>query len=111
MKKIISCIAFVLLLAFLLVQTTEVLTLKPANRYYILKKYLEENPEKNSYDVKVFGSCHAYTSFNPVYLKESTGVDSFVYANAGEIIPTTYARMVEQFKNILQRSHLLKFGV
>ena len=58
--------------------------------------YLEEHDTYR--DVQAFGSCHTYTSFIPAVLEENTGLTSFVYANPGEIIPTTYVRMVEQFK-------------
>lgn len=98
MKKLISCVIFVALTLYLVSVATEILTPKFENRYYILEDYLEDHPEDNLHDVKVFGSCHAYTSFNPLYMEEVSGVSGFVYANAGEIIPTTYARMVDQFK-------------
>lgn len=98
MKKIISCVIFVIIFVLLFNIATDILTPKPTNRYYILEKYLEENPEEYLHDVQVFGSCHSYTSFNPVHLEELTGVSAFVYGNAGEIIPTTYVRMVDQFK-------------
>lgn len=97
-KSIVGCVVFVALVLYLLSGVTEVLTPKFENRYYILEDYLEKNPEENLHDIQVFGSCHAYTSFNPAYMEEAYGVSGFVYANAGEIIPTTYARMVEQFQ-------------
>lgn len=98
MKKVIACVLFCAIVVWSLVQLTDFFTPKPPNRYYILEKYLEENPEQNCHDVQVFGSCHAYTSFNPIHLEEKTGVSAFVYANAGEIIPTTYLRMLDQFR-------------
>lgn len=98
MKKFISCVIFVLLFLFMLNLGTDILTPKAENRYYMLEKYLEEHPEDYLHDVQIFGSCHAYTSFNPVHFEELTGVSAFVYGNAGEIIPTTYVRMVDQFK-------------
>lgn len=79
---------------------------KATNRYYILEKYLDEND--GAYDVQVFGSCHSYTSFNPVYLEEQTGVTGFVYGNAGEIIPTTYVRMKEQFEEYVPKVALVE---
>lgn len=97
-KRIISCLIFGLLTCFFVAQMTELLTPKSNNRYYILEKYLEEHPKDNMHDVQVFGSCHSYTSFNPVYFENRTGISAFVYGNAGEIIPTTYVRMNDQFK-------------
>lgn len=96
MKKIISCIIFILLTLLILCQVTDLLMPKAINRYYIMDKYLAENDIYR--DVQVFGSCHTYTSFNPVVLEKNTGLTSYVYADPGEIIPTTYVRMVEQFK-------------
>ena len=97
-KSLVGCVVFVALVLCLFSGLTEILTPKFENRYYILEDYLEKHPEENLHDIQVFGSCHAYTSFNPAYMEEAYGVSGFVYANAGEIIPTTYARMVEQFK-------------
>lgn len=97
-RVIVSCLLFFLVLCFALNWVTDILIPKSTNRCYILEKYLEEHPEHNLSDVGVFGSCHAYTSFDPVYLKERTGIDSFVYGNPSEIMPVTYLRMVDQFK-------------
>lgn len=97
MKKVLSCICFCLILVCLVVKVDDVLMSKSMNRYYILGKHLEEIDTK--FDVQVFGSCHAYTSFNPNRLKEETGLSSFVMANPGEIMPSTYLRMLEQFKD------------
>ncbi len=108
MKKIVSCIAFVLLTLLLVFAVTDVLMPKALNRYYILGKYLEENPEHYLHDVQVFGSCHSYTSFNPVYLEEISGESAFVYGNAGEIIPTTYVRMSDQFRRHLPKVALVE---
>lgn len=98
LKKSIPCAIFCLIFALALSWLTDVLTPKATNRYYILERYLEDHPEDYLHDVQVFGSCHSYTSFNPVYLERRTGISAFVYGNAGEIIPTTYVRMAEQFK-------------
>lgn len=97
MKKILSCICFCLILFGLMLRVDDILVFKPYNRYYILEKHLEE--VGTELDVQVFGSCHSYTSFNPRYLKEQTGLDSFVFGNPGEIMPATYLRMREQFKD------------
>lgn len=105
MKKVLSCILFLALALAILLQLSGFLIPKAMNRYYILDKYLEENDAPR--DVQVFGSCHAYTSFNPAVLEESTGLTSFVYANPGEIIPTTYVRMVEQFKRHIPKVAVL----
>ncbi|MBR4289521.1 MAG: hypothetical protein IKT52_02650 [Oscillospiraceae bacterium] len=96
MKKAFSCMIFCLLTLLLIGRISDILVPKATNRYYILEKYLEYNPK--DFDVHIYGSCHSYTSFNPIFLEKQTGVESFIYGNAGEIIPTTYVRMYEQFK-------------
>ena len=106
MKKFLSCIVFCLILLGLLDQVGEVLISKPYNRYYILEKHLEEIG--TDFDVQVFGSCHSYTSFNPNYLLEQTGLESFVYGNPGEIMPATYLRMLEQFKDYTPKVALVE---
>lgn len=98
MKKVISCLLFCALIAGTLIPLNTILIPKADNRYYMMKQYLADNPQQNMHDVQVYGSCHAYTSFNPLYWEERTGVSAFVYASASEIIPTTYLRMIEQFK-------------
>ena len=94
-KRTISCIIFPLIIILLIGVFGEFLTPKSTNRYYIL----ENDPHySEDYDVQIYGSCHSYTSFNPVKFYENTGIRSYVYGNPGEIIPTTYVRMAEKFK-------------
>lgn len=97
MKKLLSSIVFCLILFGLIGQVGDILISKPYNRYYMLEKHLEEIGTE--FDVQVFGSCHSYTSFNPDTLREQTGLESFVFGNPGEIMPATYLRMREQFKD------------
>jgi len=108
MKKFIPCIIFILVTLLVVCQLNNILIPKAENRYYMLEKYLEEHPEDTQHDVQVYGSCHSYTSFNPVYLEETTGISGFVYGNPGEIIPTTYVRMTDQFKNHVPKVALVE---
>ena len=101
MKRLITCLIFCLLTLLLVSKTTDILVPKATNRYYILEQHLKDTPR--DFDVHVYGSCHSYTSFNPMYLQEQTGIEAFVYGNAGEIIPTTYVRMSEQFKEYIPK--------
>lgn len=97
-KELLSFFLLCLLIIAIVFALSRISMPKIMNRYFMLNEYLKENPEKQLCDVKVFGSCHAYTSFDPTILREQTGLSSFVYANPNEIIPITYARMAEQFK-------------
>ncbi len=95
-KRIVACVLFCALLLALVFKTNGVVLNKVNNRYFILQDFIEK--ENSNYDVQAFGSCHTYTSFNPTRFKETTGTTSYVFANPGEIIPTTYLRMLERFK-------------
>ena len=108
MKKILSFAAFCVLALGIVVILSGICRPKAMNRFFMLSEYLEENPEKQQCEVKVFGSCHAYTSFDPSVLREQTGLDSFVYANPCEIIPTTYAQMAAQFKKHVPKVALVE---
>ena len=95
-KRLLSAITFFLLAAVLVTGLNDVVMRKQDNRYYILEKELEENNEV--YEVQIYGSCHAYTSFNPMLLIEKHDVTCYNLANAGETFPATYLRMLNRFK-------------
>lgn len=95
-KRFVSCLTFVALTVTLIGRANDVLVDKVNNRYYILEDFIASSDQE--YDVQVYGSCHAYTSFDPSVLAELTGLSSYVFANPGEIIPATYLRMRERFK-------------
>lgn len=96
LTRIVSCLVFCGLVVTLAVKINDILINKANNRYYILENCIKEANE--NYDVQIYGSCHAYTSFDPTYFGENYAVSSYVFANPGEIIPTTYLRMLERFK-------------
>lgn len=91
-----SCMVIGVVVALLLVRLNEVLVTKSNNRYYMLEQTLSELDE--DYEVQIYGSCHAYTSFDAGYFEQTYGLTAFVMANPSEIIPTTYLRMAERFK-------------
>lgn len=97
MKNLLSCIVFCMIVLYLFFTLNNILVQKIDNRYYILENDFDKIEKE--FDVLVFGSCHSYTSFNPIYLEEKYNMSAYVLGNAGEIIPTTYVRMKEQFKN------------
>lgn len=94
-KKIFTSLLFLILLFLSIVWVNHVVMDKELNRYYMLKKELTQKNEP--FDVEVFGSCHAYTSFNPIQLEEEHGYTAYNLANPSEIIPISYVRMVNQF--------------
>lgn len=95
MKRVIRVVLFLIVFALLFNAMNEVFVEKSANRYYMLSKELEDTKK---YDVLIFGSCHAYTSFNPIYFEAEYGIAAYNMANPSEIIPATYLRMSEQIK-------------
>lgn len=97
MKKFLSCCIFLLVALALFVRLNDILLSTNRNRYYMMDHYLEQADE--TYDVEVYGSCHAYTSFNPKRFTEEHGYSAFDLAYPSEIIPTTYVRMATRFKN------------
>lgn len=96
MKKALLSILFLTMLYLSVRQLNNIVIDKTLNRYYMLDKELE-NKEQN-YDVEIFGSCHAYTSFNPISYKKNYGYSAYNMANPSEIIPISYLRMLNQFK-------------
>ena len=95
MKKIVSVLAFGILFVILFNSANEVFVEKYLNRYYMLSKELEKIDD---IDVQVYGSCHSYTSFDALYFEDTYKVSAYDMGNPGEIIPTTYLRMFERFK-------------
>ena len=95
MKKIVRVIAFAIVFILLFETANNILVVKSTNRYYMLSQELKE---QKSYDVQVFGSCHAYSSLNPIVLEEEYGISAYNMSNPSEIMPATYLRVLEQLK-------------
>ncbi len=95
-KRVIRSILFCALVVLLVIRFSYVLGEKSMNRYFILEQELERLDEK--YELQVYGSCHAYTSYMPEIIIKQTGIKAYNMANPSEIIPTTYLRMLERFK-------------
>lgn len=95
MKKVISIVIFCLLFAISIGAANEIFVEKYMNRYYMLSKELETVKDV---DVQIYGSCHAYTSFNSLLFEKEYGLSSYNMSNPGEIMPATYLRMYERFK-------------
>lgn len=96
MKNICKFILFISIIVCSLIKLNDVVIYKPSNRYYMLKNEIKS--QDKDYDVQIFGSCHAYTSFNSKFFEEEYGISSYNISNPGEIMPATYLNMKEQFK-------------
>lgn len=95
-RNILTCLLFVVLLFSSIVWVNHIVIEKETNRYYMMDKELEKQTEP--FDVEVFGSCHAYTSFNPVQFEHEQGYSAYNLANPSEIIPISYVRMENEFR-------------
>ena len=95
MKKIISVIIFCVIAVHFILAANSLFVDKSLNRYYMLSRELEQY---DNIDVQIYGSCHAYTSFDSLYFTQKTGISSYNMSNPSEIIPATYLRMYERFK-------------
>lgn len=95
-KRIASFFVVTAIVVAVCISANRVALEKDCNRYYILERYIED--ENQNYKIQVFGSCHAYTSFDAPFIEEEYGYSSYVFANPCEIIPVTYLRMLERFK-------------
>lgn len=106
MKKILSFFLALILVCSTLPAVGDVLIEKQNNRYYMLQEELDRLDE--TYEVQVYGSCHAYTSYNPTYMVEKYNVSSYVFATPGEIFPSTYVRMANRFKTDVPKVALVE---
>lgn len=69
-KNAIKFLLFICLLMGSFIKINDISISKTLNRYYMLKRELES--KDGDYDVQVYGSCHAYTSFNSKKFEEKT---------------------------------------
>ena len=98
-KKIISSVIFLVIIIAIVINLNRVVLDKTYNRYYIMSQEIKDNLDNGEeYDVQVYGSCHAYTSFDTKMFGRLTGNEAYNMANPSEIIPVTYLRMREIFK-------------
>lgn len=96
-KKVFVSLLFLVLLFLSIVWVNHVVVDKELNRYYMLKREVAQ--KEYPFDVEVFGSCHAYTSFNPIQFEEEHGYSAYNLSNPSEIIPISYVRMVNEFRH------------
>ena len=106
LKRIIACVTFTAIVIFLIGQANEILISKTYNRYYIMDQAIEE--DGRDYEVQIFGACHSYTSFNAKYFEDTYGLTAYDMGHPGEIIPTTYLRMLERFKTDVPKVALVE---
>lgn len=64
--------------------------------YQVIKNFAEE--KENSLDVLTIGSCHAYTSYNPIYIWQNGGISSYNNSYPSGSIPMSYFALEESLK-------------
>lgn len=94
MKKILSSLLFILITVCLIFLLGEVVL--PKDRNAVMQHELDKLSDTN--DVLVFGSCHAYTSFNPILLWNNAGITSYNLARPSENIISNFLFMKQVLK-------------
>lgn len=102
MKKtdIFKIIIFLLVLGLLFAFLTGVFQRKTLAGQWCHTKIFNSyrNLEKNSLDVLIFGSSHAYCSFMPTLMQEKYGISAYVLATNEQPITATYFMLKEALK-------------
>lgn len=92
-RWVVSSVAFCLLGLFLFGTAAEVLRKKVGDSSDMVHSFYEV--EKNTMDVLVLGSSHAYSSFNPNILWETYGITSYVMASPRQPVALSYYLLKE----------------
>ena len=95
-KTIIRITGFILILTICLGYLNSVFKLKYGDGIYCLKKYYEL--EKDTVDVLVLGSSHAFEDFNTGTLWDEYGISSFVLGGSTQPMWNTYYYLKEALK-------------
>ena len=95
-KTIIRIIAFLTILSVVLIYCNNVLKLKEQRGIYSMTKMYEQ--KKNTVDVLVVGSSHAFTNFDTGLLWDEYGISSFVLAGGIQPFWNTYHFLKEALK-------------
>jgi len=114
MKKVIVIIVTIVLFVFIL-NTLSLLFVRKGNGYGtdVLNFYKQE---KNSIDILVLGSSHAYSSFNPYLIKEKTGLNGYNFSTQQQPLWITYyyfkeALKYQKPKYVVLEVHMAAVGV
>lgn len=106
MKKILTSFIFCAIVIILFFTLDKIAIVKNQNRYFMLDEEIRSLDE--NFDMLVFGSCHAYTSFNPLLMEEEYGISGYNAGNSGEIMPSTYLSIIERIKQFKPKTILVE---
>ncbi len=92
LKKVLSCIVFLCLLAGILSYVNVVLTAKQTARQLTPMAVYHDfySMEENTVDVIFLGSSHTYSGFSPQYLYDSFGIRSYNLGSSQQDLTLSY---------------------
>lgn len=100
MRFLCSALAFLVLLALVLVPIQAVLVRKSLSGAWDMTNKISGfyNEEEEQFEVMFFGSSHAYAAFSPLELWEETGIKSYVFATQQQPLWATCSYIKEALK-------------
>ena len=92
MKKLIRCVAFLLIATLIFTSLDKLLVRKSLYGWWNITTKTNGffNSDHDIYDVIFCGSSHAYCSFNPLVIGEETGLSSYTIATQKQPLWATY---------------------
>lgn len=95
-KTIFRIICFALLLTLILAMVNRIFRFKYSDGIYTAEKFYDQ--EKESVDVLILGSSHAYEYFNTGTLWDEHGMAAFIFAGSAQPMWNTYYFLKEALK-------------
>ncbi len=96
-KSLIRIGCFLVILSLILCYSNSVFKLKQIHGIYNLTKFYEQ--DKNSIDVLILGSSHAYQNINTGILWDEYGMATYILAGAAQPLWNTYYYLKEALKS------------
>lgn len=95
-KKFIRTVVFLLLFVMIMYKIHDIFSYKYSDGIYSLTSFYEL--PKDSVDVLVLGSSHAFAGINPAVMWEEQGIASFDLCGSGQLMWNTYYYLKEALK-------------
>lgn len=96
MKNIIKDTIFLVIFIIMFIVCSNVFELKGNGYGSDVTSFY--NIKEDTLDIVFFGSSHSYSTFNPEYIEENTGLKSYNFATQQQPIQITYHYMIEALK-------------
>lgn len=98
MKKAIRCIAFLLILFFVIIRAYDILSWKDTSEAYLSSTKQLYSTEDDLMDVVFLGSSHCYCGISPDVLWGNYGISAFNMTTSGQDKISTYYLLKETLK-------------